>query len=375
MKLGLVFAMLARDLRSRLRDRSALILALVAPAALIGILSALVEGPDTDDISLGVVSDSSTLATALEQGALTSLTEDGTLAVKEYADLAALRKAVRADKVAAGIAVDDGALTVVRNPDETIDSAIAEALARSTARSMDGVGQAAAAIQALGVTPDPQALATALRTSGSNVSEAEGTEGIDQKTQIASGMATFFLFFTVGFGVLGLLQERRQGTLPRLLAAPVRPWQIVLSKVLVSFVLGLASMIVLIGFSTWVLGAQWGDPLGVAILTVCGVTAAVGTVSLVAGLVRNPDQANAAQSMIALVLGLLGGSFFSMARAGGIAAVASKLTPHYWYGEGLVRLTGGRDWTAALEPAGYLLLFAAVVGVPGLILAGKAVRS
>lgn len=376
MNLRVVFTMLTRDLRSRLRDRSALILALVAPAVLIGILSQLVEGPDADSIDLGVVADASTLGSALTEGALPALEKDGTLRLHTYDTLADLKKAVRDDKVEVGLATDGQAITVVRNPDEAIGSAIAAAVARSTARSLDATAQAAAASGMLGATTDPAQLSAALQAAAAvKVSEPEGTDGIDQKTQIASGLATFFLFFTVGFGVLGLLQERREGTLQRLLAAPVRPWQILLSKVLLSFVLGLASMGALIGFSTWALGAHWGDPLGVAILTVCGVIAAVGTVSLVAGLVRNHEQANSTQSMVALVLGLLGGSFFSMARAGGIAAVATKLTPHYWYGEGLVRLTGGRDWTAVLEPAGYLLLFAVVVGAPGLFLAGRTVRA
>ena len=187
-------------------------------------------------------------------------------------------------------------------------------------------------------------------------------------------MATFFLFFTVQFGVLGLLEERRQGTLPRILAAPVPPWQVLASKVLVSFALGLASMTFLILFSTVLLGASFGNPLGVAMLVAAGVVAAVATVSFVVGTARTAEQAGAVQAGIALVLGILGGSFFSMARTGGIAAVATKLTPHYWFNEGLVRMTGGQSWTAALPPVGALLLFAVVVGVPGMLLAGRTVR-
>ena len=34
-------------------------------------------------------------------------------------------------------------------------------------------------------------------------------------------MAVFFLFFTVQFGVTSLLEERNDGTLARLLAAPI----------------------------------------------------------------------------------------------------------------------------------------------------------
>ena len=39
----------------------------------------------------------------------------------------------------------------------------------------------------------------------------------------AAGMAVFFLFFTVQFGVTSVLDERRDGTLARMFAAPIRP--------------------------------------------------------------------------------------------------------------------------------------------------------
>jgi ABC-2 type transport system permease protein len=234
-----------------------------------------------------------------------------------------------------------------------------------------------AADRALGGSATPQELASAVATRppSARVTDATGgSEGIDPKTQVAAGMATFFLFFSVQFGVLGLLQERRQGTLPRLLVAPVPPWQVLTSKLLVSLVIGLAAMVTLALFSTWLLGAHWGSPLGVAMLILSGVLAAVATVSLVVGVAKTPEQAGAMQAVVALVLGILGGAFFSMARAGGVAGVATRLTPHFWFNEGLVRLTGGRDWTSALAPAGALLVFTVVVGVPGLILARRTLR-
>jgi ABC-2 type transport system permease protein len=266
---------------------------------------------------------------------------------------------------------------VLTAPGSLVAGAILEAVSRSTALTVDGVGQAVAADRALGGTAGPDELAARVlaEPSPSRLSDAtQGADAIDPKTQVAAGMATFFLFFTVTFGVLGLLEERREGTLARILAAPVPAWQVVLSKVFVSLALGLVSMTFMIGFSSVVLGAHWGNPLGVALLVISGVLAAVATVSLVAGLATSAEQAGAVQAGIALVLGIVGGSFFSMARAGGVAAVATKLTPHYWFNEGLVRMTGGQDWTATLGPVGALLLFAVVVGTPGLVLAGRAVR-
>ncbi len=368
-----------RDFRARLSDRSALVLAVLAPAALVTVLSFLVQGPDVEKVPVGLVGGDATLTTALQRGPLAALESDDTLAVTSYDDEKALRSAIDDGDVDGGLVVaDDGSgVIVLHDSDAVVANAILESVARSTALTVDGVGQAVHADRALGGSASPAELAqrvVAEPTTSSLTDATEGADAIDPKTQVAAGMATFFLFFTVQFGVLGLLEERREGTLARILAAPVPAWQVVLSKVFVSLALGLVSMAFMVGFSSLLLGADWGNLVGVALLVVTGVIAAVATVSLVAGLAKSAEQAGAIQAGIALVLGILGGSFFSMARAGGFAATATKLTPHYWFNEGLVRMTGGQGWTAALEPVGALLLFAVVVGVPGLLLAGRRVR-
>jgi ABC-2 type transport system permease protein len=55
-------------------------------------------------------------------------------------------------------------------------------------------------------------------------------------------MAVFFLFFTVQFGVLGYLEERRDGTLARLLASPIRAIDVIAAKVVVSLIVGIVSV-------------------------------------------------------------------------------------------------------------------------------------
>jgi hypothetical protein len=123
-------------------------------------------------------------------------------------------------------------------------------------------------------------------------------------------MAAFFVFFTVQYGVTGLLEEEKLGTLPRLLAAPVPPWSVQVGKALGSAVLGVASLTVLAVASNLVLGADWGPPLGVAILILALVVAAVGLMGLVGSFARTAEQAGNAQAIVAIVLGMTGGVFF-----------------------------------------------------------------
>ena len=72
------------------------------------------------------------------------------------------------------------------------------------------------------------------------------TKQLDNKSFFAAGMAVFFLFFTVQFGVTSLLEERSEGTLARLLAAPISRASILGGKLLTSFLLGVISMAVLV---------------------------------------------------------------------------------------------------------------------------------
>jgi ABC-2 type transport system permease protein len=100
----------------------------------------------------------------------------------------------------------------------------------------------------------------------------------------------------------------------------------------------------------------------VAILILAGVLAATGVMTLVATFARTPEQAQSWQAMVALVFGMLGGSFFPVAQAGGVLAALSLVAPQAWFIRGLDNLTGGASAGAVIGPVGVMLAFAAVTG-------------
>jgi ABC-2 type transport system permease protein len=128
--------------------------------------------------------------------------------------------------------------------------------------------------------------------------------------------------------------------------------------------------------ATWlILGAHWGSPAAVALLILAGVIAATAVMTLVATLARNTEQANTWGSIVALVLGMLGGSFFPVARAGGIVAKLSLLTPHAWFLRGLEQSSSGDGLRGALGPACAILAIAAVAGGLALLRSGRLLRA
>ena len=177
----------------------------------------------------------------------------------------------------------------------------------------------------------------------------------------------------MSFGVSGLIEERRIGTLDRLLAAPIGHRSIIGGKAIGSFVLGIVSMAILVVATTLLLEADWGHPLGVALLVVAAVFSAMGILAIVAATAKTPDQAGNFQAIISLVLAFMGGTFFSVAQAGGLMATLSLLTPHAWFLRGLGDLQGGHV-ADVLPSVGALLLFGLVTGSVAWVFLERSVR-
>ncbi len=107
-------------------------------------------------------------------------------------------------------------------------------------------------------------------------------------------------------------------------------------------------------------GADWGNWIGVLLLMVAGVFAALGIMGVIATLANSPEQAANWQAIVAVVLGMLGGTFFPINQGPGFLANLSLFTPHAWFLRGLGDLSGGGGLSVVVAPVGALLAFALV---------------
>lgn len=192
-----------------------------------------------------------------------------------------------------------------------------------------------------------------------------GIRQLDATTYLAAGMAVFFMFFTVQSGVIGLLEEEREGTLARLFAAPIGRSSVLAGKAILSFALGFLSMTVLVVATTLLMGASWGHPIGVGLLVAAGVAAAVGLMAVVAAFSRTAESAGSLASIAAVVLGMLGGVFFPLGQGEDLLSRLTLLSPHAWFLRGLGELGGGAPWSAALPAVGVLAGFGLIFGSVG----------
>lgn len=378
------FLIAGKDLRLRIRDRSVFILGIITPLVLSYIFFLVFGSAATGeglDLQYGLVdedgSDISTAFTSVLEGAAA----EGVLGMSSFDDAAGATAALEASDIDAYFLIPAGlgdavlsnqpaVVEVVGDIDAPTSTAIAssfvEQFSSGVASSQAAVGTTAT-LSGVSVTPefiaslerDPASAAA----SFSFVDETAATKQLDASTFFAAGMAVFFLFFTVQFGVIGLLEEERQGTMPRLMAAPIARVSLIAAKAILAFVIGAVAMGVLVVATTLLMDANWGAPLGVAVLVIAGVLSAVGIMGVVASVAKTPEGAANLGSIIAVVLGMLGGTFFPIASTGGVLANLTYLTPHAWFMRGLAELGSDAPWTAALPAAGAMLLFAVVTGV------------
>jgi len=367
--------MTASDLRQRVRDKSVIIFALLVPLALMFVFNLTFGG--AQDVTLEKIDvavsmpDGDQLAAALVAAALDS---EAVQVNRTAAPADEIRGLVQSGEVAMGIVVPEGfgaavtagqeaVVDVVQGDQGELEGAVVVAVLQSVLDRLAAGTVAAIAGGQLGLPHDQlAALAQAAATAGPQFTLTEGeasTEQLSSSATLVAGQAGLFLLFTVGFGVLGLLAEREQGTLARLRSMPMPPGLIVAAKGLVSYILGVVATTVLLVVGGRLFEVSFGSPPAVAVLVLCVVAAGVSLMFIIARVARTAEQATVSQSILAMVLGMSAGAFFPIT-AGGALGQLMDLNPIAAFMRGLGITHGGGGIGDIGTPVLIMLGFAAL---------------
>lgn len=383
----------AKDLRQRLRDRSALLIAVVAPLGLALIFGVMLGSANNFHARYVVADlDGGQLARVLRTDVIGAMAAAGAATVTDATTEADARAAVDAGGADTAFIIPRGfsaditagrraTLTLVGARTAGLETAIAQSLAQ---RFGDGVVTAQLAVAATtalsgGALPPDRAAQVAGEATAMAPPVTLDDVGVSMRqlslaTYFSASMAVMFLFFSSTFGIVSVFEERRQGTLARILAGPVQPAAVLAGKTVAGLLAGLLAMVVLVVATTLLIGADWGPPLGVAALSVGAVLAATGVSTLVASFFRTAEAAGSAASAVAITLSILGGSFYPVSQAPDLMANVALLTPNGWFLRGLGDLHGdGASLADALLPTAVLLGMGLVAGAGGLLRARRLV--
>jgi ABC-2 type transport system permease protein len=369
-----LWIMTLSDLRQRVRDRSVIIFALVVPTALMFVFNLTVGASNDVALKPVTVAASAPADDPLAGTLVAALSRVNGLDVTvDEVSAAQVQDQVRSGKAQLGIVVPAGfGAAVTRGGDVVVDvtegasgvetdillSVVRGTLDQLSAGAVTAHAGAQAGVASDRIAPLAQQAATAAPAITLTAGRAS-TEQLSASGALVAGQAGLFLLFTVGFGVLGLVAEREQGTMARLRSMPMRPGLIVAAKGLVSYILGVVATSVLLTVGSLFFDVSFGSPAAVAVLVLCAVAAATSLMFIIARVARTAEQANIAQTILALVLGMAGGAFFPLT-ATGLAGHLLDLNPIAAFTHGLGVTSGGGGLTDIGVPVVIMLGFAVV---------------
>jgi ABC-2 type transport system permease protein len=357
------------ELHRRLRDRSVLIGCLAAPLLMAAVLGlSFAGGANVAPVHIGVAGTSpQTLAAALAASQLPKNVTVTTLPSQQ-----SVKDAVANGTLDGGVAVLPSQLRLhtllvpIVDPGATHTPGF-DVVTKGTSplgqEYAESVAAGMASVMYAGRVPHAEATEADDPATVAVNSQEVGHGGKVNLNFFAPNIAVVFLFIGSGLGMRSLLMERSAGTLARITAAPVRPTQIVLGKLLAIFLTGMATIFVIWAVTTYGFGADWGNLLGVLLMAIGATAAMCGIGVFLTSLAKTEQQAFGITLLVGLFLALVGGNLLPSGSLPDAFQVLALGTPNGWALVGFGRLDQlGEPASSIIGPFVILLIIAVVAG-------------
>ncbi|HUC27633.1 MAG TPA: ABC transporter permease [Streptosporangiaceae bacterium] len=359
--------------RETLRDRVAAFFVLLLPFAIIGLVGTVLSAGAAHP--LGIVSnDHGPLGKRL----ITDLSRDQDIHVTHYATLAALKTAVREQRVSAGLYIPAGFDAALDGRGTTAPEFVVEREELVPSELRLAVYGDVTAVTTLGVTAryDAQlghlSMSLATRRAASFVAGGMPRTRIDQVTQPAAtaltgvaysapGNLVLFLFLNIVGSGSGLVVIRQSGVPRRMLSTATGPWTIALSEGAGRVALGLLQALVIIVVGAFAFHVRWGPLPGVFAVVFLASAISAALALIMSAISATPQQAFVLGPATMLVAAMLGGCLWPLVFVGAPLRAIGRIFPLYWAMDALLRL-GARSGTREVAvDTGVLLGFAIVL--------------
>ena len=273
-------------------------------------------------------------------------------------------------------------LTFKRRGNGGEEGQIVAGIVRSVAQEVGRQGRvrrlAMGALEGSGVTPSliDEQTAPLIADSwdnppvGVDVQYLEGEEA-NFLHRVVPGILVMFLMFTITLGSQTLVEERRLGTLERLMTTRLTATQLFLGKFSAHVLRGSVQSLILLvpAFALLRVGGLTGF-LQVALICVLVAASVSGLAMAITSLARTRDQASWSAVFITMFMTIFGGTFFDV--GDGLLEVLSRFTLNRYAIESMV---GILERGQSLGDLGFELGVLAGVGVCAVVLAAALFRT
>lgn len=267
-------------------------------------------------------------------------------------------------------------LDVVKDPGSSLRAQIVESLVKSYA----GVGSAvigsmeAAASVFNEYKADGQKYITDIASSTEDIGVQFEEDNVTKNNTIsamqyyAAAILVMYILFVGMLGTSSIIEEREQKTLMRLMSSSVTRAEIIAGKVLGLILLGIFDVSVLILFTRFAYGVDWGNSIGgITVLSLSMIFAASGLAMMIASLFKSSRTVFSAGPPIVMVMSFLGGSMLPIYIMPPVLQNIAKVTLNNWALNGYLSLMLDNGFQAVVMPSIVMCAMGIVFLVTGIL--------
>ena len=225
-----------------------------------------------------------------------------------------------------------------------------------------------------------------MQLSGDNSNNANSgliTEALSVKEntpwgliQAFAGTSVMMLLFSISGMGSALVREREQGTLKRILYSPLKPWNIIIARLLGSFIFALIQMSILVVFTFLVFQLDIFRHFAGFILMIIGTAfAAAGLGIFIATIAKSQKQVESLSLIVIIVMSALGGSMIPLFIFPDFLKTIAHFTINYWSIDGFYKVLG-RDvgFLSYAKNVGILFLYGGTSALIAILVFNKRLK-
>lgn len=154
----------------------------------------------------------------------------------------------------------------------------------------------------------------------------------------AAQMLIMFMLYAGLSAATSMVIEKETHTLSRLSSTPINQSHIMLGKVLGNGAISAAQAAIIILFTHWIYGIDWGhDPIKLGLICLSTIVTSMGLASIVSLFFRNSKSAGMIFQVVTITMTMLSGGF-SGPNMGETLETLGKFTSSYWAARGILQI-------------------------------------
>lgn len=160
--------------------------------------------------------------------------------------------------------------------------------------------------------------------------KAEHSNRIGLVQAVAGTSVMMLLFSVVGIG-LGLLDEKKEGTLKRLIYSPIKPGNILLGKMISANIMSILQLFIMFLFAWLAFGLKIGSQLPGMIITIIATSFACSAFGVfIASFAKKREQIQGLSILIILAMSAIGGSMMPLFFMPAFMQKLAAISVNYW---------------------------------------------